>query len=324
MLRLPRHQQLPAADRLSDGDGPCGRFVLTDHPARRRHLGHRVYQRSRHRTRIQRAQHLPRQNPFEKQARRLRLIATEACRAGAPTPRASGSGCGPHRHPPEVIRSETEAALAVIGCSPLLDQKGRGAIRSTSAAARPAGSVERDPEEQNPTPRSRHGCRSRSASHAGRAFRRQERYEESYALMVQEVAQAHRAVCDRTWRRSGGHAFAPGLRDRDDAAGVHLNLARYERRAGSTRLDGDGDVTATIARLLGMSYQERANNNCISVERADLVLAGCAILDAIRRAFSAAALARRRSRFARGHAGRDDARGRAAQRQPIGAPTAVC
>jgi exopolyphosphatase/guanosine-5'-triphosphate,3'-diphosphate pyrophosphatase len=40
-----------------------------------------------------------------------------------------------------------------------------------------------------------------------------------------------------------------------------------------------------IQRLLAMSYQERASNNCISVERADLVLAGCAILDAIRDAF---------------------------------------
>jgi exopolyphosphatase / guanosine-5'-triphosphate,3'-diphosphate pyrophosphatase len=47
----------------------------------------------------------------------------------------------------------------------------------------------------------------------------------------------------------------------------------------------DADLTATIARLRGMSYQERANNNCISIERADLVLAGCAILDAIRNAF---------------------------------------
>jgi len=68
-------------------------------------------------------------------------------------------------------------------------------------------------------------------------------------------------------------------------AGVHLNLARYDRR----RVDGiwmtDADVTRTITRLLGMSYQERAANNCISVERADLVLAGCAILDAIRQAF---------------------------------------
>jgi len=38
-------------------------------------------------------------------------------------------------------------------------------------------------------------------------------------------------------------------------------------------------------RLLGMSYDERAANHCISAGRADLVLAGCAILDAIRRAF---------------------------------------
>jgi len=53
------------------------------------------------------------------------------------------------------------------------------------------------------------------------------------------------------------------------------------------------------AGLLGMSYQERAANNCISVERADLVLAGCAILDASARRFRCAA-ACRRSRPARG------------------------
>jgi exopolyphosphatase/guanosine-5'-triphosphate,3'-diphosphate pyrophosphatase len=68
-------------------------------------------------------------------------------------------------------------------------------------------------------------------------------------------------------------------------AGVHLNLQRYDRR----RIDGvwmsNADISATIARLLGMSYQGRADNHCISVERADLVLAGCAILDAIRDAF---------------------------------------
>ena len=68
-------------------------------------------------------------------------------------------------------------------------------------------------------------------------------------------------------------------------AGIHLNLLRYDRR----RVDGiwmsDAELTATIARLRAMSYRERAENNCISVERADLVLAGCAILDAIRSAF---------------------------------------
>ena len=40
-----------------------------------------------------------------------------------------------------------------------------------------------------------------------------------------------------------------------------------------------------IDQLLAMNYQERAASPCIGPERADLVLAGCAILDAIRRAF---------------------------------------
>jgi exopolyphosphatase/guanosine-5'-triphosphate,3'-diphosphate pyrophosphatase len=34
-----------------------------------------------------------------------------------------------------------------------------------------------------------------------------------------------------------------------------------------------------------MDYEKRVANGCIGIERADLVLAGCAILDAIRRAF---------------------------------------
>ena len=34
-----------------------------------------------------------------------------------------------------------------------------------------------------------------------------------------------------------------------------------------------------------MKYEDRVSNGCIGVERADLVLAGCAILDAIRKAF---------------------------------------
>jgi exopolyphosphatase/guanosine-5'-triphosphate,3'-diphosphate pyrophosphatase len=70
-------------------------------------------------------------------------------------------------------------------------------------------------------------------------------------------------------------------------AGVYLNLARYDRR----RVDGlwmsSGDVTATISRLRCMSYAERVANGCIGADRADLVLAGCAILEAIRRAFPA-------------------------------------
>jgi exopolyphosphatase/guanosine-5'-triphosphate,3'-diphosphate pyrophosphatase len=44
-------------------------------------------------------------------------------------------------------------------------------------------------------------------------------------------------------------------------------------------------INAVIERLLEMSYDDRVASPCIGVERADLVLAGCAILEAIRRAF---------------------------------------
>ena len=40
-----------------------------------------------------------------------------------------------------------------------------------------------------------------------------------------------------------------------------------------------------VERLIDMSYEERVANPCIGAERADLVLAGCAILEAIRREF---------------------------------------
>jgi exopolyphosphatase / guanosine-5'-triphosphate,3'-diphosphate pyrophosphatase len=69
--------------------------------------------------------------------------------------------------------------------------------------------------------------------------------------------------------------------------GVFLGLPRYDRR----RVDGlwmrDYEIDATVGRLRGMSYRERVANGCIGPERADLVLAGCAILEAIRRAFPA-------------------------------------
>jgi exopolyphosphatase/guanosine-5'-triphosphate,3'-diphosphate pyrophosphatase len=68
-------------------------------------------------------------------------------------------------------------------------------------------------------------------------------------------------------------------------AGVHLALERYERR----RVDGcwmsAEEARAVARKLLAMSYAERIASPCIGRERADLVLAGCAILEAICRAF---------------------------------------
>jgi exopolyphosphatase/guanosine-5'-triphosphate,3'-diphosphate pyrophosphatase len=66
-------------------------------------------------------------------------------------------------------------------------------------------------------------------------------------------------------------------------AGVHLALPRYDR----SRVDGCWlnvtDVRAVTADLLARSYEERIAEPCIGRDRADLVLAGCAILEAVLR-----------------------------------------
>jgi exopolyphosphatase / guanosine-5'-triphosphate,3'-diphosphate pyrophosphatase len=222
-----------------------------------------------------------------KKARRLRLIATEACRAASNAERFRDRVASETGIQLEVIDRETEAALAVLGCLPLVDPRGRGAILfDIGGGSTELVRIERDPDESNAEPRIKAwmsiplGVVSLAEHFGGRDVSRQ-----SYARMVEEVAR-HVAPF------AAGHAG--DLRDMHllgtsgtvtTLAGIHLNLARYDRR----RVDGtwmsDADITATIAKLLGMSYSERANNNCICVERADLVLAGCAILDAIRNAF---------------------------------------
>jgi exopolyphosphatase/guanosine-5'-triphosphate,3'-diphosphate pyrophosphatase len=222
-----------------------------------------------------------------KKAKRLRLIATEACRAASNADGFRDRVAAETGIRLEIIDRETEAALAVIGCSPLLDPQGRGAILfDIGGGSTELVRIERDPGEPNAVPHIKGwmsiplGVVTLAERFGGRDVTPQ-----SYALMVQEVAK-HVApfAAEHGGNLAGMHLLGTSGTV-TTLAGVHLKLARYDRR----RIDGvwmnDADVTATIARLLGMSYQERVANNCISVERADLVLAGCAILDAIRDAF---------------------------------------
>ena len=109
---------------------------------------------------------------------------------------------------------------------------------------------------------------------------------EVYEAMVAEVAVFVDRFAARCGSRSVEHMHMLGTSGTvTTIAGVHLDLRRYERR----RVDGCWmsleQVTLVTERLLAMSYDERAANPCIGVDRADLVLAGCAILEAIRRAF---------------------------------------
>ena len=169
----------------------------------------------------------------------------------------------------------------------MLDPQGRGAILfDIGGGSTELVRIERDPGGQNAASRTKAwmsmplGVVTLAEQFGGRDVTPQ-----SYASMVQEVAQ-HVAPFAA---EHGGDLTDMHLLGTSGTvttlAGIHLNLVRYDRR----RIDGvwmsDTEVTATITRLLGMSYQERASNHCISVERADLVLAGCAILDAIRHAF---------------------------------------
>jgi exopolyphosphatase/guanosine-5'-triphosphate,3'-diphosphate pyrophosphatase len=221
-----------------------------------------------------------------KRASRLRMIATEACRAASNADGFRDRVAAETGIRLEVIDRETEAALAVIGCSPLLDPRGRGAILfDIGGGSTELVRIERDPAE-NAEPRIKAwmsiplGVVTLAEQFGGRDVT-----TESYARMVAEIAQ---------YIAPFGAEHGQDLRDMHllgtsgtvtTLAGIHLKLLRYDRR----RIDGvwmnGADISATIAKLLGMSYQERASNNCISVERADLVLAGCAILDAIRNAF---------------------------------------
>src|SRR5216683_5769796 len=89
-----------------------------------------------------------------RRARRLRLIATEACRAADNADSFRDRVASETGIKLEVIDRETEATLAVIGCSPLLDPKGRGAILfDIGGGSTELVRIERDPEQHNARPR---------------------------------------------------------------------------------------------------------------------------------------------------------------------------
>ena len=66
-------------------------------------------------------------------------------------------------------------------------------------------------------------------------------------------------------------------------AGVHLGLPRYDRR----QVDGcwlqTKHARAVTSQLLASTHAQRVAQPCIGKDRADLVLAGCAILEALLR-----------------------------------------
>jgi exopolyphosphatase / guanosine-5'-triphosphate,3'-diphosphate pyrophosphatase len=222
--------------------------------------------------------------------RRARLIATEACRAAENGEDFRNRVAQEAGLELEIVDSATEARLAAAGCTELFDPAASGVIlfdigggsSEVVRLGRPNGGVRRGPPQADIV-----GWASLPvgvvtlAERYGGAVVPREIYDamvEEVASFVAEFAQAHRGDLD------GFHMLGTSGTV-TTIAGVFLRLRRYDRR----RVDGcwlsDDQVSGVVAELMAMSFDERAANPCIGVERADLVLAGCAILDAIRRFF---------------------------------------
>jgi exopolyphosphatase/guanosine-5'-triphosphate,3'-diphosphate pyrophosphatase len=229
---------------------------------------------------------------------RARLIATEACRAADNGPEFLQVIREEVGIELEIVDRKTEADLAATGCTTLIDPEARGVLlfdigggSSELVSLAQSEPVVRGP----PRPVVRSwvslpvGVVTLSERHGG--------VEVDRALFEHMVDEVANHVAEFT----AAHTAAHGV-DLDGVhmlgtsgtvttiAGIHLRLPRYDRR----RVDGcwlaEAEITEVIDELIAMTYEERVANACIGLERADLVLAGCAILEAIRRAFPCARL----------------------------------
>lgn len=229
----------------------------------------------------------------QRKIRKQRLIATEACRQALNgkaflerVKRETGLEL-------EIVNRETEARLAAEGCGTLMDRKSDGAvlfdIGGGSSELILVDSSRNEHGKRRPIQESIVAWTSLPMGVVTLAerFGGKDVTRNLFEDMVQDVMQHIQDFDGREALRAAfknGRVHLLGTSGTvTTLAGIHLDLPRYDRR----RVDGiwlkDTEIDMVINRLIGMSYAERARNPCIGEERADLVLAGCAILNAIRR-----------------------------------------
>ena len=236
------------------------------------------------------ALHICRDKLGARRIRRTRLIATEACRSaqnGAAFLRRVHVETGLEL---EVVDRQTEARLAVSGCGSLVERGTQGVVLFDIGG----GSSEIaliDLTRRRAPGLAEHivawtslpvGVVSLAERFGGRHVT-----PEIFKAMTNDVSELLEAFEERDRLQhimDGSRFHLLGTSGTvTTLAGIHLGLERYDRR----RVDGiwmkDEDVTGTTERLLGWAFDERVANPCIGADRADLVLAGCAILEAIRR-----------------------------------------
>jgi exopolyphosphatase/guanosine-5'-triphosphate,3'-diphosphate pyrophosphatase len=222
---------------------------------------------------------------------RARLIATEACRLAANGDTFLARVREEAGIALEVVDRETEATLAATGCTPLIDPEAAGVvlfdIGGGSSELVKLG-VNGDRSRRGPPLPHIEGWISLPTGVVTLAERHGgiEVSRDSFRAQIEEVAELVAPFAARHEGHDPQRIHLLGTSGTvTTIAGIHLALKRYDRR----RVDGcwmrEGEISAVVETLLAMSYDERAANPCIGLERADLVLAGCAILEAIRRYF---------------------------------------
>ena len=221
---------------------------------------------------------------------RARLVATEACRMasnGDDFLRRVYESTGLKL---EIIDRETEARLAVAGCSTLADPDAESVIIFDIGG----GSSEIIWLDKEPLSPENGRLRAWASLQMGvvslaEKFGGMHVTAETYEAIVNHVTENLRDFIGATseLRRCARFHLLGTSGTVTTIAGVHLNLPKYDRRQIDGLWMNDSEVDEAIGRLKAMSYAERASNACIGPERADLVLAGCAIFEAIRRVFPA-------------------------------------
>jgi len=226
----------------------------------------------------------------EKMAKRkvthARSVATEACRRADNCDEFLERVRAQTGIPIEIITSDEEARLVVSGCTPLLERRWPFAIVFDIGG----GSTElvwlRVPRRPGRAPEVLdyvslpYGVVTLSDGYGGRTVT-----EASYAAMISEVRaglapfETRHAIGRQIERRQVQMLGSSGTVT--TLAGIHLKLPRYQRAA----VDGSSltfpQINAVSRQLLAMAYDARVAHPCIGAERADLVLAGCAILEAV-------------------------------------------
>ena len=224
-----------------------------------------------------------------KNIRRRRLIATEACRSasnGAEFLERVREEAGLDL---EIVDRQTEASLAVSGCGTLVNREtdalvlfdiggGSSEIALIDVTCRRSSRLAEHITAWTSLPV---GVVTLAEKFGGRDVT-----PDNYAEMVAYVANM---LNDFSERHKLGelaqstHFHLLGTSGTvTTLAGIHLGLDRYDRRRVDGMWMGSQDVTDMTAKLLSWDFKTRVANPCIGADRADLVLAGCAILDAIR------------------------------------------